>query len=74
MMDHGTPLASRVSTMLEDPLYQSGPMFSPAALEAMRLADLFAAVSPAMETLPLDALAGFPAASTEIPERGGAEQ
>lgn len=53
----------RVNDRSEDEL-----IFSPAVLEAMRLADAFAQVTPQEYVLPLDALAGFPMANLEKAE------
>lgn len=52
-------LTEKVKSVLDELPAPAEPLFSPAVLEAMALADKYSDIKPVEFTLPLDALAGM---------------
>ena len=68
-MTQDNTLVSRTKERIEEIAQKSsssdqGGLFSPEVEEAMRLADMYAAIKPQEYILPLDAMAGFPVSAT----------
>ncbi|WP_244472240.1 hypothetical protein [Methylobacterium sp. Leaf108] len=60
-MTQASNIAESVAEALDRAEKQPGSTaFSPAVLDAIRLADIFSDVNPQEDFLPIDALAGFP--------------